>query len=97
MHLFFEIAQMMDSSANKVYDHAKFGGIFGPIKKAKAYSKIDYSDVYEKLKELEEVMTEERQKKTDHSLMPEARYNETNIPRNVSPSKEKSAFDEIEP
>ena len=52
-NLYFEIEAMMNASARKVYDHSKFGGIFGPIKKAKAYSKIDYTDVYEKLKEME--------------------------------------------
>ena len=31
-----------------------FGGVFGPIKKARAYSQIDYSNIYEKLKFFEE-------------------------------------------
>lgn len=52
--LFFEISCLMNEELNNTYNHSKFGGIFGPIKKAKAYSKIDYSKVYEKIKVFEE-------------------------------------------
>lgn len=52
---FFQIMDMMDDELNKKYaDHSKYGGILGPIKKAKAYSKIDYSKVHEKIAEFEE-------------------------------------------
>lgn len=44
----------MDKELKAKYDHSKFGGLFGPIKKAKAYSKIDYSNIYEKLRIFEE-------------------------------------------
>lgn len=52
--LFFEVSQLMDEESKNKYEHSRFGGVFGPIKKAKAYSKIDYSKVYEKLKLFEE-------------------------------------------
>lgn len=47
--LYFEISRLMDEELNKKYDHSKFGGVLGPIKKAKAYSSIDYSKIYEKI------------------------------------------------
>lgn len=53
-NLFFEISYLMDKELKAKYDHSKFGGLFGPIKKAKAYSKIDYSNIYEKLRIFEE-------------------------------------------
>ena len=52
--LFFEISYLMDEELYTKYNHSKFGGLFGPIKKAKAYSQIDYSNIYEKLKVFEE-------------------------------------------
>ena len=52
--LFFEISYLMDKELNSKYNHSMFGGILGPIKKARAYSKIDYSEVHKKLKEFEE-------------------------------------------
>ena len=53
-NLFFEISYLMDNELTAKYNHSKFGGILGPIKKAKAYSQIDYSKIYEKLKAFEE-------------------------------------------
>ena len=53
-NLFFEISYVMDNELTTKYDHSKFGGILGPIKKAKAYSQIDYSKIYKKLKKFEE-------------------------------------------
>jgi len=47
--LYFEISRLMDEELDKKYDHSKFGGVLGPIKKAKAYSSIDYSKIYEKI------------------------------------------------
>lgn len=47
--LYFEISELMDKELEAKYDHSKFGGIFGPIKKARAYSKIDYSEIYKKI------------------------------------------------
>jgi len=47
--LYFEISHLMDEELNKKYDHSKFGGILGPIKKAQAYSSIDYSSIYKKI------------------------------------------------
>jgi hypothetical protein len=52
--LFFDISDLMDKELDEKYDHSKFGGLFGPIKKAKAYSKIDYSNIYEKINDFEE-------------------------------------------
>lgn len=52
--LYFEISGMMDKELHTKYDHSKFGGVLGPIKKALAYSKIDYSEIYQKLKSFEE-------------------------------------------
>jgi len=52
--LFFEISDLMDKECKEKYSHSKFGGIFGPFKKARAYSKIDYSNIYEKLRMFEE-------------------------------------------
>jgi len=52
--LFFEISYLMDEELKAKYNHSEFGGLFGPIKKAKAYSQIDYSNIYEKLKVFEE-------------------------------------------
>lgn len=53
--LYFEISRLMNKEHRKKYDHSKFSGILGPIKKAKAYSDIDYSEVYEKLEELKKI------------------------------------------
>ena len=48
-NLFCEISQDMNEELSKKYNHANFGGILGPIKKAKAYSQIDYSSIHKKL------------------------------------------------
>lgn len=78
--LFAEIELMMNESANKVYDHSKFGGIFGPIKKARAYSKIDYSEVYKKIDEFREVV---ENRKKDFSKEIEVELGEKNQTMNV--------------
>ena len=49
--LYFEISDLMNRELYAKYNHSKFGGIFGPIKKASAYSKIDYSKIQERLEE----------------------------------------------
>lgn len=51
--LFFEISHLMDKELSVKYDHSKFGGLFGPIKKARAYSQIDYSKIHDKLEAFE--------------------------------------------
>lgn len=51
--VYFEISALMDKELHTKYEHSKFGGILGPIKKAMAYSKIDYSEIYQKLKSFE--------------------------------------------
>jgi len=56
-NLYFEISRLMDEELDKKYDHSKFGGILGPIKKARAYSSIDYSKIHEKI----EAFNQERQ------------------------------------
>jgi len=55
--LYFEISHLMDEELSKKYDHSKFSGILGPLKKAKAYSSIDYSKVYEKIEDFERKRT----------------------------------------
>lgn len=57
---FFDIEWMMNDIANKVYDHSKFGGLLGPLKKAKAYSQIDYSAVYGRLKEMSTLLKDRK-------------------------------------
>lgn len=54
VELFFDISYLMDREQKAKYDHSKFGGLFSSIKKAKAYSEIDYSKVFEKLKAFEQ-------------------------------------------
>lgn len=51
--LFFEISSLMNKELNAKYNHSKFGGIFGPIKKARAYSQVNYLNVYETLEKYE--------------------------------------------
>ena len=51
--LYWEIAELMDKEQATKYNHSKFGGIFGFIKKARAYSKLDYSLIYEKISAFE--------------------------------------------
>lgn len=51
--LFSEISSLMNKELNSKYNHSKFGGIFGPVKKAKAYSQINYSDIYQILSDYE--------------------------------------------
>ncbi len=58
--LYIEIARQMDDELNAKYDHSKFWGLFGPIKKARAYFQIDYSQIQ---KRLEDFRQEERQSK----------------------------------
>lgn len=80
-NLFFEISYLMDNELTAKYNHSKFGGILGPIKKAKAYSKIDYSKIYEKLKKIEEEKvsnTDNNKKKFANELK---NYNKENVPQ----------------
>lgn len=51
--LFSEISSLMNKELKSKYNHSKFGGIFGPVKKAKAYSQINYSDIYQILSDYE--------------------------------------------
>lgn len=53
-NLYFDISHLMDEEHNQKYNHSEFGGLDGPMKKAQAYARIDYSKVYELLKMFEE-------------------------------------------
>ena len=77
--LFFEISYLMDKELNAKYDHSKFGGLFGPIKKAKAYSKIDYSNIYEKLKVFEEENQTVADNPQKHFANELKRYNQRDV------------------
>jgi len=61
--LYFEISNMMNEELHKKYDHSKFGGLLGPIKKAQAYSTIDYSKIYEKIEALKREIERDNEEK----------------------------------
>lgn len=58
-NLYFEISSLMNEELDRKYDHSKFGGLMGPIKKAQAYSSIDYTKVYEKIEALKKERDED--------------------------------------
>lgn len=69
--MFFNISYLMDKELQEKYDHSKFGGIFGPIKKAIAYSNIDYSKVYDLLEKIE--LEKSIRKNTSNTFISEIR------------------------
>ena len=61
--LYFEIEKMMNDIQHRNYNHSKFGGPMGHIEKAKAYSKIDYASVYEKIEKMEYLVSRQQESK----------------------------------
>ena len=92
-NLFYEISELMDNELDSKYDHSKFGGILGPIKKAKAYSQIDYSTIYEKLDAFEKGISTNNDF-ISSLIYKQNIYDEKSIPRKiVHPYKAKNNQD----